>query len=173
MFHCIYVIDNNIIIVLKNTCLFSKVMNILKYLFPVPKPDSRRVMTFANEEDYISFRYRNCNLTHACHVIYVHVHSCHVVHVHVHARHVTHVHVHACKCTRTSRCTCRRTLMSCRTCTCTCMSRRTCTRTCTSRRTCTRACTSRRTCTHTCTSHHTYVYMYITFYICTCHNMHL
>ncbi len=30
--------------------------NILKYLFPVPKDDSRRVITFANQEDYISFR---------------------------------------------------------------------------------------------------------------------
>ena len=32
-------------------------MNILKYLFPVPKEDSKRVITFANQEDYISFRY--------------------------------------------------------------------------------------------------------------------
>jgi len=30
--------------------------NILKYLFPVPKEDSRRVVTFANTDDYISFR---------------------------------------------------------------------------------------------------------------------
>uniref|UniRef100_A0A914MZ58 Brix domain-containing protein n=1 Tax=Meloidogyne incognita TaxID=6306 RepID=A0A914MZ58_MELIC len=30
--------------------------NILKYLFPVPKKDSNRVVTFANEEDFISFR---------------------------------------------------------------------------------------------------------------------
>lgn len=34
-------------------------MNILKYLFPVPKPDSRRVITFSNTEDYISFRWDN------------------------------------------------------------------------------------------------------------------
>ena len=32
-------------------------MSILKYLFPVPKEDSRRVMTFANHDDFISFRH--------------------------------------------------------------------------------------------------------------------
>lgn len=37
--------------------LGKRATNILKYLFPVPKPDSRRVMTFANNEDYISFRH--------------------------------------------------------------------------------------------------------------------
>ena len=31
--------------------------NILKYLFPVPKDESKRVVTFANNEDYISFRF--------------------------------------------------------------------------------------------------------------------
>ena len=31
-------------------------MNILKYMFPVPKEESKRVITFANKEDYISFR---------------------------------------------------------------------------------------------------------------------
>lgn len=31
-------------------------MSILKYLFPVPKPDSKRVITFANHDDYICFR---------------------------------------------------------------------------------------------------------------------
>ncbi|XP_072344143.1 U3 small nucleolar ribonucleoprotein protein IMP4 isoform X3 [Scyliorhinus torazame] len=36
---------------------FAKVSNILKYLFPVPKDDSRRVITFANQDDYISFRH--------------------------------------------------------------------------------------------------------------------
>ncbi|CAG8469104.1 4975_t:CDS:10 [Cetraspora pellucida] len=35
----------------------SQVTNILKYLFPVPKDDSKRVLTFANESDYISFRH--------------------------------------------------------------------------------------------------------------------
>lgn len=37
--------------------LGGRVQNILKYLFPVPKEDSKRVMTFANEDDFISFRY--------------------------------------------------------------------------------------------------------------------
>jgi len=37
--------------------LGNRAMNILKYLFPVPKEDSRRVMTFANHDDYISFRH--------------------------------------------------------------------------------------------------------------------
>jgi len=39
------------------TALGSRVVNILKYLFPVPKDDSRRVITFANHDDYISFRH--------------------------------------------------------------------------------------------------------------------
>ncbi|BFZ10735.1 hypothetical protein BsWGS_13774 [Bradybaena similaris] len=34
-----------------------RVKDILRYLFPVPKEDSRRVMTFAVEDDYISFRH--------------------------------------------------------------------------------------------------------------------
>ena len=34
-----------------------RITNILKYLFPVPKPDSKRIMTFANQEDYVSFRH--------------------------------------------------------------------------------------------------------------------
>ncbi|XP_053328676.1 U3 small nucleolar ribonucleoprotein protein IMP4 isoform X1 [Spea bombifrons] len=38
-------------------CLSFQVSNILKYLFPVPKDDSRRVITFANQDDYISFRH--------------------------------------------------------------------------------------------------------------------
>ncbi|XP_070558669.1 U3 small nucleolar ribonucleoprotein protein IMP4-like isoform X2 [Ptychodera flava] len=37
--------------------LGKRVMNILKYLFPVPKDDSKRVITFANQDDYISFRH--------------------------------------------------------------------------------------------------------------------
>ena len=39
------------------TKLGSRVATILKYLFPVPKPDSKRVMTFANDNDFISFRH--------------------------------------------------------------------------------------------------------------------
>ena len=31
----------------------------LKYLFPVPKEDSKRVLTFANHDDFISFRHHN------------------------------------------------------------------------------------------------------------------
>lgn len=34
-----------------------RIQDILKYLFPVPKEDSKRVMTFANEDDFISFRH--------------------------------------------------------------------------------------------------------------------
>ncbi|KAI5124897.1 hypothetical protein M0805_007325 [Coniferiporia weirii] len=37
--------------------LGERVGDILKYLFPVPKEDSKRVMTFANENDFISFRH--------------------------------------------------------------------------------------------------------------------
>lgn len=37
--------------------LGERTMRILKYLFPVPKEDSKRVMTFANHDDYICFRH--------------------------------------------------------------------------------------------------------------------
>ncbi|ELT99436.1 hypothetical protein CAPTEDRAFT_19360 [Capitella teleta] len=37
--------------------LGARVRNILKYLFPVPKEDSKRIITFANDDDYISFRH--------------------------------------------------------------------------------------------------------------------
>jgi len=40
-----------------NTTLGARVRTILKYLFPVPKTDSKRVMTFANRNDTISFRH--------------------------------------------------------------------------------------------------------------------
>jgi U3 small nucleolar ribonucleoprotein protein IMP4 len=36
--------------------LGERVRDCLKYLFPVPKEDSKRVMTFSNEDDFISFR---------------------------------------------------------------------------------------------------------------------
>ncbi|XP_031573371.1 U3 small nucleolar ribonucleoprotein protein IMP4-like [Actinia tenebrosa] len=39
------------------TKLGERVQNILKYLFPVPKDETRRVITFANQDDYISFRH--------------------------------------------------------------------------------------------------------------------
>ncbi|KAK4592162.1 hypothetical protein RGQ29_016604 [Quercus rubra] len=37
--------------------LGERTANILKHLFPVPKPDTKRIITFANESDYISFRH--------------------------------------------------------------------------------------------------------------------
>ncbi|CAE6427354.1 unnamed protein product [Rhizoctonia solani] len=37
--------------------LGKRVMDALRYLFPVPKLDATRVMTFANENDFISFRH--------------------------------------------------------------------------------------------------------------------
>ncbi|KAK7049599.1 snoRNA-binding rRNA-processing protein imp4 [Paramarasmius palmivorus] len=37
--------------------LGERIRDVLKYLFPVPKEDSKRVMTFANEDDFISFRH--------------------------------------------------------------------------------------------------------------------
>jgi U3 small nucleolar ribonucleoprotein protein IMP4 len=40
-----------------NTELGKRVGNILKCLFPIPRPDSKRVVTFANDNDFISFRH--------------------------------------------------------------------------------------------------------------------
>ena len=37
--------------------LGRRVQGILGHLFPAPKPDARRVMTFANRDDFISFRH--------------------------------------------------------------------------------------------------------------------
>ncbi|BBH09315.1 Ribosomal RNA processing Brix domain protein, partial [Prunus dulcis] len=37
--------------------LGERTANILKHLFPVPKPDTKRIITFANQSDYISFRH--------------------------------------------------------------------------------------------------------------------
>ena len=39
--------------------LGDRLSNIMKYLFPVPKDDSKRVITFSNENDFISFRHHN------------------------------------------------------------------------------------------------------------------
>ena len=39
------------------TPLGKRISNVLKYLFPVPKPDATRVLTFDNNSDYISFRH--------------------------------------------------------------------------------------------------------------------
>jgi len=33
-----------------------RLRDVLKYLFPVPKEDSKRVMTFSNKDDFVSFR---------------------------------------------------------------------------------------------------------------------
>ncbi|KAM6570796.1 hypothetical protein CsatB_018781 [Cannabis sativa] len=35
----------------------ERAANILKHLFPSPKPETKRIITFANESDYISFRH--------------------------------------------------------------------------------------------------------------------
>ncbi|KAK0144559.1 U3 small nucleolar ribonucleoprotein IMP4 [Merluccius polli] len=43
--------------------LGRRVSNILKYLFPVPKEDSKRVITFSNQEDFISFRHHTYKKT--------------------------------------------------------------------------------------------------------------
>ena len=40
-----------------STTLGKRFEMILKYLFPVPKKDSKRVMTFSNSNDYITFRH--------------------------------------------------------------------------------------------------------------------
>lgn len=40
-----------------NSQLGMRVVQILKHLFPVPKQDSKRVLTFANFEDTVSFRH--------------------------------------------------------------------------------------------------------------------
>jgi len=39
------------------TPLGERVRTVLTHLFPVPKPDSKRVLTFSNDADYISFRH--------------------------------------------------------------------------------------------------------------------
>ncbi|TMW63388.1 hypothetical protein Poli38472_002329 [Pythium oligandrum] len=39
------------------TTLGKRVSNILKHLFPVPKADSKRVITLSNDNDFISFRH--------------------------------------------------------------------------------------------------------------------
>jgi U3 small nucleolar ribonucleoprotein protein IMP4 len=39
------------------SALGGRIATILKHLFPVPKDDSKRVVTFANASDYVSFRH--------------------------------------------------------------------------------------------------------------------
>mmetsp|Transcript_4072 Transcript_4072/g.7879 ORF Transcript_4072/g.7879 Transcript_4072/m.7879 type:complete len:308 (-) Transcript_4072:170-1093(-) len=40
-----------------SSSLGERVCNVLKHLFPVPKPETKRIITFANDSDYISFRH--------------------------------------------------------------------------------------------------------------------
>lgn len=40
-----------------NSKVGDRFTDILKHLFPQPKIDSKRIMTFANKDDYISFRH--------------------------------------------------------------------------------------------------------------------
>jgi U3 small nucleolar ribonucleoprotein protein IMP4 len=40
-----------------NTELGKRVGNILKCLFPIPRPDTKRLVTFSNDNDFISFRH--------------------------------------------------------------------------------------------------------------------
>lgn len=39
------------------TKLGKRLESILKYLFPVPKPETKRIISFVNSEDYVSFRH--------------------------------------------------------------------------------------------------------------------
>ncbi|OIT30882.1 hypothetical protein A4A49_65621, partial [Nicotiana attenuata] len=41
--------------VLKFVHLHDRTVDILKHSFPVTKPDTKRIITFANQSDYISF----------------------------------------------------------------------------------------------------------------------
>ncbi|KAL6659001.1 hypothetical protein ACP70R_003041 [Stipagrostis hirtigluma subsp. patula] len=40
-----------------STKIGERTATIIKHLFPVPKPESKRIITFANRDDYISFRH--------------------------------------------------------------------------------------------------------------------
>ena len=40
-----------------NTELGRRIGNVLKCLFPIPKPDTKRIVTFSNDNDFISFRH--------------------------------------------------------------------------------------------------------------------
>eukprot|EP01134_Creolimax_fragrantissima_P006776 CFRG6776T1 len=42
-----------------STSLGKRIESILKYLYPVPRDDSTRVITFSNDSDFISFRHHN------------------------------------------------------------------------------------------------------------------
>lgn len=47
-----------------STTLGERVMNILKFLFPVPKDESPRTIAFYNENDFISFRHFKADVHH-------------------------------------------------------------------------------------------------------------
>ena len=40
-----------------NTTIGKRIFKIIQALYPIPKPETRRVITFANENDFISFRH--------------------------------------------------------------------------------------------------------------------
>ena len=40
-----------------NSEVGRRIGNVLKCLFPVPRPDTRRIVTFSNNNDFISFRH--------------------------------------------------------------------------------------------------------------------
>jgi U3 small nucleolar ribonucleoprotein protein IMP4 len=40
-----------------NTDLGKRIGNVLKCLFPIPRPDTKRIVTFSNDNDFISFRH--------------------------------------------------------------------------------------------------------------------
>lgn len=44
-----------------NSKVGNRISRILQALYPIPKPDSRRVITFANNNDFISFRHHMYN----------------------------------------------------------------------------------------------------------------
>ena len=46
-----------------NSDLGKRIGNVLKCLFPVPQSDTKRVVTFSNDNDYISFRHHVYNKT--------------------------------------------------------------------------------------------------------------
>lgn len=46
-----------------NTPLGERVKSILTALFPIPKPESQRVLTFSNQSDFISFRHHTFTKT--------------------------------------------------------------------------------------------------------------
>jgi U3 small nucleolar ribonucleoprotein protein IMP4 len=50
-------------IILENmeTKIGKRIARILQALYPVPKPDSKRIITFSNENDFVSFRHHTYN----------------------------------------------------------------------------------------------------------------